>query len=124
VGWRDRAHFFALCARLMRRILIDQARSRHYQKRGGNTAHLQLEEALTVSAVVAPDILSVDDALQSLAAVDARKAQIVELRFFGGLTAEETAAVLQVSPETILRDWRPAKAWLTRELTRDIQHEA
>ena len=124
VGWRDRAHFFALCARLMRRILIDLARSRHYQKRGGHAAHLHLDEALTVSIETAPDILAVDDALQSLAAVDSRKSQIVELRFFGGLTVEETADVLQISPETILRDWRLAKAWLIRELSRDGDNEA
>jgi RNA polymerase sigma factor (TIGR02999 family) len=124
VGWRDRAHFFALCARLMRRILIDLARSRHYQKRGGHAAHLHLDEALTVSIETAPDILAVDDALQSLAAVDSRKSQIVELRFFGGLTVEETADVLQISPETILRDWRLAKAWLMRELSRGGDNEA
>jgi len=124
VGWRDRAHFFALSARLMRRILIDLARSRHYQKRGGHAAHLHLEEALTVSIETAPDILAVDDALQALAAVDSRKSQIVELRFFGGLTVEETADVLQISPETILRDWRLAKAWLIRELSRDGDNEA
>jgi len=124
VDWRDRAHFFALSARLMRRILIDLARSRHYQKRGGHAAHLHLEEALTVSIETAPDILAVDDALQALAAVDSRKSQIVELRFFGGLTVEETADVLQISPETILRDWRLAKAWLIRELSRDGDNEA
>ncbi|PYX05580.1 MAG: RNA polymerase subunit sigma-70 [Acidobacteria bacterium] len=116
VGWRNRAHFFALCARLMRRILIDLARSRHYQKRGSNAIHLQLDEALTVSMETAPDILAVDIALQSLATVDPRKSQMVELRFFGGLTVEETAEVMQISPETVLRDWRLAKAWLTREL--------
>jgi RNA polymerase sigma-70 factor (ECF subfamily) len=124
VSWQNRAHFFALCARLMRRILIDLARSRHYQKRGGHAAHLHLEEALTVSVETTPDILAVDEALQSLAAVDPRKSQIVELRFFGGLTVEETADVLQISPETVLRDWRLAKAWLIRELKRDIHHEA
>jgi len=124
VDWRDRAHFFALSARLMRRILIDLARSRHYQKRGGHATHLHFEEALTVSIETAPDILAVDDALQALAAVDSRKSQIVELRFFGGLTVEETADVLQISPETILRDWRLAKAWLIRELSRDGDNEA
>ena len=124
VGWQDRIHFFSLCARLMRRILIDLARSRHYQKRGGNTVHLHLDEALTISFETAPDILAVDEALQSLAIVDPRKSQMVELRFFGGLTVEETADVLQVSPETIRRDWRLAKAWLNRALTRDICHEA
>jgi len=124
VGWRDRAHFFALCARLMRRILIDLARSWHDQKRGGYAAHIHLEEALTVSIETAPDILAVDDALQSLAAVDSRKSRIVKLRFFGGLTVEETADVLEISPETILRDWRLAKAWLMRELSRGGDNEA
>jgi RNA polymerase sigma factor (TIGR02999 family) len=123
VGWRDRAHFFALSARLMRRILIDLARSRYYQKRGGHATHLHLEDALTVSIETAPDILAVDDALQSLAAVDSRKSQIVELRFFGGLTVEETADVLRISPETVLRDWRLAKAWLMRELSRGGDNE-
>jgi len=108
----------------MRRILIDLARSRHYQKRGGHATHLHLEEALTGSIETAPAILAVDDALQSLAAVDPRKSQIVELRFFGGLTVEETADVLRISPETILRDWRLAKAWLIRELSRDGNNEA
>lgn len=124
VGWQDRAHFFKLCARSMRRILIDMARSRHYRKRGGHSPHLPLDEALTVSAQTAPDILAVDDALRSLAIVDLRKSQIVELRFFGGLTVEETAEAMHLSSETIQRDWRLAKAWLTRELTRDTHHEA
>ena len=123
VDWQDRAHFYALCARLMRRILIDFARSRTYQKRGGGATHVQLDEALTVSAVVGSELLAVDDALQRLATVDARKSQVVELRFFGGLTVEETALALKVSPETIMRDWRLAKAWLIRELDREGPHE-
>jgi RNA polymerase sigma factor (TIGR02999 family) len=124
VGWRDRAHFFALCARLMRRILIDLARSRHYQKRGGHAVHLPLDEAITVSIKDAPDILAVDEVLKSLAVLDPRKGHLVELRYFGGLTVEETAEVLQVSPETVLRDWKLAKAWLTRELTTRGHDEA
>jgi RNA polymerase sigma-70 factor (ECF subfamily) len=104
----------------MRRILIDFARSRNYQKRGGRFPHIELEEAATVSATVGSEILAVDEALQRLAAVDARKSQVVELRFFGGLTVEEIAAALQVSPETAMRDWKLAKAWLLRELS----HEA
>ncbi len=127
VNWQDRAHFYALCARLMRHILIDFARSRMYQKRGGGAAHVQLDEALTisgVSAVVGSDLLAVDDALKQLARVDSRKSQVVELRFFGGLTVEETALALKVSPETIMRDWRLAKAWLMRELSHEGQHEA
>jgi RNA polymerase sigma-70 factor, ECF subfamily len=124
VDWQDRAHFYALCARLMRRILIDFARSRTYQKRGGGATHVQLDEALTVSAVAGSELLAVDDALQRLSAVDARKSQVVELRFFGGLTVEETAIALKVSPETVMRDWRLAKAWLLRELDRGGPHEA
>jgi len=120
IDWQNRAHFFGLCARLMRRILIDFARSRNYQKRGGQIPHIELEDAATVSAVVGSELLAVDEALKQLAAVDTRKSEVVELRFFGGLTVEETAAALQVSPETVMRDWKLAKAWLLRELS----HEA
>ncbi len=117
VDWQNRAHFYALCARLMRRILIDFARSRNYQKRGGQIPHIQLEEAATVSMVVGSELLALDEALKELAALDPRKSEVVELRFFGGLTAEEIAATLQVSPETVMRDWKLAKAWLLRELS-------
>jgi RNA polymerase sigma factor (TIGR02999 family) len=118
VDWQSRAHFYGLCARLMRRILIDFARSRNYQKRGGRIPHIELEEAATVSAVVGSEVLAVDEALKALASLDARKSEVVELRFFGGLTVEETAAALRVSPETVMRDWKLAKAWLLRELNR------
>ena len=124
IDWQNRAHFFGLCARLMRRILIDFARSRNYQKRGGHFAHIELEEAATVSAVVGSEILAVDEALKQLAAVDARKSEVVELRFFGGLTVEETATALRVSEETVMRDWKLAKAWLLRELSHEAPHEA
>jgi len=117
VEWQNRAHFYGLCARLMRRILVDFARSRNYQKRGGQIPHIELEEAATVSAVVGSELLAVDEALKQLAAVDSRKCDVVELRFFGGLTVEETAAALGVSPETVMRDWKLAKAWLLRELS-------
>lgn len=120
VDWQNRAHFYALCARLMRRILIDFARSRNYQKRGGQFAHIELEEAATVSAVVGAELLAVDEALKALAEVDTRKSEVIELRFFGGLTVEETATALGVSEETVMRDWKLAKAWLLRELS----HEA
>lgn len=123
VDWQNRAHFYALCARLMRRILIDFARSRNYQKRGGQFAHIELEEAATVSAVVGNELLAVDEALKLLATVDARKSEVVELRFFGGLTVEEIAATLKVSPETVMRDWKLAKAWLLRELSKKDRHE-
>jgi RNA polymerase sigma-70 factor (ECF subfamily) len=116
---RDRAHFLALCARLMRRILIDFARSRGYRKRGGGALHVELTEALVPSRTPAPDLVALDDALQALAALDERKSQVVELRFFGGLTVEETAAALAVSAETVMRDWKMARSWLLRELDRD-----
>jgi RNA polymerase sigma-70 factor, ECF subfamily len=122
VGWEDRAHFFALCAQLMRRVLIDFARSRNYQKRGGRIPHVELYEAATISMETGPEILAVDEALKSLAKVDGRKSQVVELRFFGGLTVDETATVLKVSPETVNRDWRLAKAWLLRELSGEGTH--
>lgn len=123
VDWQNRAHFYALCARLMRRILVDFARSRNYQKRGGRFPHIQLEEAATVSAVVGAELLAVNEALRQLAIVDVRKSEVVELRFFGGLAVEEIAAALQVSPETVKRDWKLAKAWLLRELSREEGHE-
>ena len=117
VHWQNRAHFFALCARLMRRILVDFARSRHYAKRGGGARPVSLEQSPAVSAAPATDLVAVDEALQALTKIDDRKAQVVELRFFGGLTVEESAEVLKVSPETVRRDWRLAKVWLLRELS-------
>src|SRR5690349_20928611 len=101
----------------MRRILVDFARSRNYQKRGGHFPHIELEEAATVSLAVGSELLAVDEALKGLASVDARKSAVVELRFFGGLTVEETAAALGVSVETVMRDWKLAKAWLLLELS-------
>ena len=124
VDWQNRSHFYGLCARLMRRILIDFARSRNYQKRGGHFPHIELEEAATVSVVVGSELLAVDEALKQLALIDARKSEVVELRFFGGLTVEETAAALHVSPETVMRDWKLAKAWLLRELSHEASHGA
>ena len=117
VQWQDRAHFFAMSARLMRRILVDHARSRKSQKRGGATRKVSLEEALIVSPERGSELVALDDALKALAAVDARKCQVVELRYFGGLSVQETAEALQVSPDTIMRDWRLAKVWLLRELS-------
>ena len=118
VNWQDRAHFFAVSAQLMRRILIDFARSRGYQKRGGDTPHLSLDEAPSVCHEPDTNLVALDDALQALAAVDRRKSKVVELRFFGGLSVEETAEVLRVSVGTVVRDWRLAKVWLLRELSR------
>ena len=116
VRWQNRAHFFGVAAQMMRRILVDFARSRHYAKRGGETFRVSLSEAAGISAERGEDFIALDDALKSLSAFDARKARIVELRFFGGLTVEETAEVLKVSPRTVMRDWSLAQAWLYREL--------
>jgi RNA polymerase sigma factor (TIGR02999 family) len=116
VRWQDRAHFLAMSARLMRRILVDWARSRRYQKRGGDAVRVTFDEGLPAVDERGQDVIALDDALQALAALDDRKGQVVELRFFGGLSVEETAAVLKVSPETVMRDWKFSKAWLTREL--------
>jgi RNA polymerase sigma-70 factor (ECF subfamily) len=119
IDWHDRAHFYAICARLMRRILIDFARSRNYQKRGAGFAHIQLEEAVTVTSTIGSELLAVDEALKRLTLIDARKSEVVEMRFFGGMTAEEISAALNVSPQTVTRDWKLAKAWLHRELRRE-----
>jgi RNA polymerase sigma factor (TIGR02999 family) len=119
VTWQDRAHFLAVCARLMRRVLTDFARSRGYLKRGGDSPHVVLEEALVVSREPPADLIALDDSLNALAAFDPRKSQVVELRFFGGLSVEETAEVLKVSPETVKRDWKLAKVWLLEEMTRE-----
>ena len=113
---KNRTHFFAICARLMRNILVDFARSRQYQKRGGGAVHVALDEALQASAMPDPDLVALNDALERLTVVDERKGKVVELRFFGGLTVEETADALAISQETVLRDWKMAKAWLLREL--------
>jgi RNA polymerase sigma factor (TIGR02999 family) len=114
--WQNRAHFFAMAARLMRRILVDFARSRDYQKRGGGMQRITFAESLPVSDESAIDLVALDDALHALAAVDERKSRVVELRFFGGLSVEETADVLKVSSETVKRDWKFSKNWLLREL--------
>jgi len=114
--WQDRAHFFAMGARLMRRILVDFARSRGYQKRGGGVKRVSFTEAFAVAEGPATDVVALNDALEALADVDERKSRVVELRFFGGLSVEETAEVLNVSRETIKRDWTFAKMWLLRHL--------
>jgi RNA polymerase sigma-70 factor, ECF subfamily len=116
VAWRDRAHFLAVSARIMRHILVDHARARRYQKRGGNAARVSFDEALAVSDEPAQDFVALDDALEALAMFDERKGRVIELRFFGGLTVEETASVLKVSVDTVARDWRLAKVWLQREM--------
>ena len=116
--WQDRAHFFAMAARLMRRILVDFARSRGYQKRGGGAKQVSFTQALEVADGRPTDVVALVDALDELARVDERKSQVVELRFFGGLSIEETAEVLNVSRETVKRDWTFAKMWLLRQLQR------
>ena len=119
VHWQNRAHFFGIAAQMMRRILVDYARSRGSAKRGGDARQVSLDEVATVSEARAADVVALDDALKGLAEIDERKSQIVELRFFGGLSIEETAKVLDVSPGTVMRDWTLAKAWLRREMTAD-----
>lgn len=117
VSWQNRAHFFAICARLMRWILTDFYRSGRYQKRGGGAERISLDESAVVSREASHDLLAVDEALQRLATVDRRKSDVVELRFFGGMSVKEAAEVLKVSPETVMRDWKLAKAWLLGELS-------
>lgn len=116
VAWHDRAHFLAVSARVMRRILVDHARARRAEKRGGRAARVSFDEALVVTDETPYDIAALDEALDALSAFDARKSRVVELRFFGGLTVEETAAVLDISPATVMGDWRLARAWLQREM--------
>jgi len=115
-SWQDRVHFFAICAKTMRRILVDHARAHRTAKRGGGAAAVSLNEGLAIAPKRASDLVAIDEALEALAKMDGRKGRVVELRFFGGLSIEETAVVLEVSPETVRRDWRLAKAWLRREL--------
>ena len=114
--WQNRAHFFAVSSQLMRRILVDHAR-RHNLRRGGGVQHVSLEETAEVVDDRSADLIALDEAMNALARVDPRKAQVVEMRFFGGLSVEESAEVLKVSPVTVMRDWSTAKAWLYRELT-------
>ena len=123
-SWQDRAHFFAMCAQLMRRILVDWSRSRRSLKRGGEVRPMALDEALAVSSERSADLVALDHGLKALAAFDPRKSQVVELRFFGGLSVEETAEVLKVSAETVMGDWKLAKMWLRRELSREESHGA
>ena len=124
VQWHDRAHFLSVAARLMRRILVDHARARRAEKRGGFAARVTFDEALAVSDEPGPDVVALDDALAALATFDERKSRVVELRYFGGLSVEETAAALAVSPSTVMGDWRLAKAWLKREMRGDRSHDA
>jgi RNA polymerase sigma factor (TIGR02999 family) len=120
VSWQDRTHFFAVCARLMRRILTDYARSHNYQKRGGGAVHLSLDESLLVTPERQADIVALDEALSQFALVYPRQSQVVELRFFGGLEVAEVAEALKISAVTVKRDWRFAKAWLLRSISGEV----
>jgi RNA polymerase sigma factor (TIGR02999 family) len=124
VQWQDRAHFFAVSAQLMRRILTDFARSHGYQKRGGGARQVPLDEVCLASEEPGVDLVALEQALTRLGETDARKSKVVELRFFGGLTVDETAEVLQISGETVMRDWSVARAWLLRELDSGVNHGA
>jgi RNA polymerase sigma factor (TIGR02999 family) len=124
VQWHDRAHFLAVSARVMRRILVDHARAKQYQKRGGHAVRVSFDEALVVTTEPGPDFVALDDALEALSKFDERKSCVIEMRFFGGLSVEETAAVLNVSPATVMGDWRLAKAWLKRAMRGDHSHDA
>lgn len=118
VRWQNRAHFFAMSATLMRRILVDAARARSAQKRGDGAPTITLDEGMALADTGTNDVLAIDVALERLAAIDPRKARVVELRFFSGLTSEEIAEALHVSCDTVMRDWKMAKSWLARELGR------
>jgi RNA polymerase sigma-70 factor (ECF subfamily) len=122
--WQDRAHFVGIAARLMRQVLVDHARSRGYRKRGGGVQRVPLDKALLITPEPELDVLAVDRALEAFAKIDPRKSQVVELRFFGGLSVEETADVLRISVETVKRDWRVAKLWLSRELQGETHRRA
>jgi RNA polymerase sigma factor (TIGR02999 family) len=124
VQWESRAHFFAVAGQLMRRVLVDAARERRSRKRGGGWLQVSLADALVIPGQRGADLISLDDALDALATMDKRKCDIVVMRFFGGLSVEETAAVLQISSDTVMRDWQLAKVWLYRELSRDERNEA
>jgi RNA polymerase sigma factor (TIGR02999 family) len=117
IKWQDRAHFFAVSAKIMRRVLVDYARARHFAKRGGGLRRVDFKEALVVSSELGRELVRMDDALSELAQFDSRKAQVVEMRYFGGLKATEIASVLGVSPQSVNRDWNLAKAWLAREMS-------
>jgi len=118
VKWQNRAHFLAISAQLMRRILVSMARARHADKRGGEAHQVSLDEALVISEERAAELVALDEAMNELAALDPRRSRVVELRYFGGLSVEETAEVLNISPDTVMRDWKRAKAWLYTELNR------
>lgn len=124
VSWQNRAHFFGVAAQMMRRILVDHARTKQRDKRGGAAGTLSLDEVIDVGRSRGADLVSLDEALESLAGIDPRKSRVVEMRFFGGLSVDETAEVLNVSPQTVMRDWKLAKAWLYKELKSEVRDDA
>lgn len=124
LDWRNHAQFFGIAAQMMRRILVDHAKTRHREKRGGVAVRLSLDEAIGLSDEGASDLIALDEALAGLAKIDSRKCQVIELRYFGGMSVEETAEVLGVSPNTVMRDWNMAKAWLYRELSNTPKDES
>lgn len=124
VNWQNRTHFLAMSARLMRRVLVDLARARRAEKRGGGALHVTFDEAVLIGPEPEADVIRVDEALRALSALDDRKCRVVELRFFGGLSVDETASVLKVSSKTVLRDWEFARAWLQQEMTHEAGHDA
>lgn len=119
VNWRNRAQFFGVASQMMRRILVDHARSKHREKRGGDAVKLPLDDVINLSQERAADLLALDDALDALTRIDRRKSHVVELRYFGGFSVEETAQILEVSPDTVTRDWKMAKAWLYQQVRRE-----
>lgn len=124
VNWQNRAHFFGVAAQMMRRILVDHARTKHRDKRGGPAIKLSLEEVANLSKGRPVDLVALDEAMERLAEIDQRKSRVVEMRFFGGLSVDETAEALEVSPQTVLRDWKLAKAWLHQEIKSESRNEA
>ena len=124
VQWQNRAHFFAIAAQMMRRILITHAQSHAYAKRGGGALKVSLDDAAVLSPERATELIALDEALKGLTAIDVRRSQVVELRFFGGLDNEEIAEVLKISPNTVTRDWNVAKAWLYREMSKELEDES
>ena len=119
VDWRNRAQFFGVAAQMMRRILVDHAKAKHREKRGGDAVKLSIDDVINLSRERAADLLALDDALDELTRVDERKSRVVELRYFGGFTVEEIAQILEVSPETVMRDWKLAKAWLYQQIRQE-----
>ncbi|MCI0390275.1 MAG: sigma-70 family RNA polymerase sigma factor [Acidobacteria bacterium] len=119
VNWQNRSQFFGVAAQMMRRILVDHAKTKHREKRGGDAVKLSLDDVINLSQERAADLIALDDALDTLAAIDKRKSRVVELRYFGGFSVEETAQILEVSPDTVMRDWKMAKAWLYQQIRRE-----